>query len=184
MIKRIDTKRVIFESFCELCKRKNIEKITVDDIVENCGYKRGTFYYYYKDKEDMIMSVFSDVTWQVHESYYKQMGWSFVIRKNLEFCFENRNLMSILTRQNSRLVSELHKFMHEYVEEIIRRDVKHIHTEHFQGIVQFYCAGATAIYQNWIMDGYSKSIDEIVDLLEICMPEELAIYLNVKRERV
>ena len=44
-----DTKRKIAEQLSELLKTKNIEDITVKQLVEACGISRQTFYYYYEN---------------------------------------------------------------------------------------------------------------------------------------
>lgn len=43
------TKTAITESFLHLLREKPIDKITVRDIVEDCGITRNTFYYHYSD---------------------------------------------------------------------------------------------------------------------------------------
>lgn len=43
------TKKAILESFLTLCAKKPIEKITVRDVVDDCGINRNTFYYYFED---------------------------------------------------------------------------------------------------------------------------------------
>lgn len=53
------TKTAIIESFLHLLETRSIEKITVKDIVEDCGVNRKTFYYYFKDIYDLTESVFS-----------------------------------------------------------------------------------------------------------------------------
>lgn len=43
------TKKAIIESFLQIAGRKPLEKITVRDIVDDCGINRNTFYYYFQD---------------------------------------------------------------------------------------------------------------------------------------
>ena len=43
------TKRAIIESFLHIAGKKPLEKITVRDIVDDCGINRNTFYYYFQD---------------------------------------------------------------------------------------------------------------------------------------
>ena len=43
------TKAAIIKSFSKLLDQKSFEKITVKDIVEDCGVNRKTFYYYFAD---------------------------------------------------------------------------------------------------------------------------------------
>ncbi len=53
-MRRKTAKELLAESFFELSKSKNVDKITVQDIVENCGYSPATFYRNFKDKYDLI----------------------------------------------------------------------------------------------------------------------------------
>lgn len=43
------TKRAIVDSFLNIAARKSFDKITVRDIVDDCGVNRNTFYYYFQD---------------------------------------------------------------------------------------------------------------------------------------
>ena len=43
------TKKAIIRSFLHLAGKKTIDKITVRDIVDDCGVNRNTFYYYFQD---------------------------------------------------------------------------------------------------------------------------------------
>ena len=43
------TKKAIVESFLRLVAKKPIDKITVRDVVDDCGINRNTFYYYFQD---------------------------------------------------------------------------------------------------------------------------------------
>ena len=43
------TKRAIVESFLHIAAKKPLDKITVRDIVDDCGVNRNTFYYYFQD---------------------------------------------------------------------------------------------------------------------------------------
>ena len=43
------TKKAIMDSFLHLLEKKPLDKITVRDIVDDCGINRNTFYYYFQD---------------------------------------------------------------------------------------------------------------------------------------
>ena len=43
------TKKAIVDSFMALASKKPLEKITVRDIVDDCGINRNTFYYHFQD---------------------------------------------------------------------------------------------------------------------------------------
>ena len=45
-----------------MLKRKNIDRVTVTDICEECGINRNTFYYYFSDIYDVLDSVLIEET--------------------------------------------------------------------------------------------------------------------------
>ena len=53
-MRRKTSKEILAESFRELADIKPIDKITIKDIVGNCGYSPATFYRQFKDKYDLI----------------------------------------------------------------------------------------------------------------------------------
>lgn len=180
MIERIDTKEVLFKSLCELCNTKPMEKITIDDIVKNCGYKRGTFYYYYKDKEDLIISAMYRNTRKIHDMYFEKENWKTIMVKNLEFCKEHVHLMKKLDQQNFRFTFELNNFMYDYVSGIA---MKHFKTStlsyEMTAKIRFYCAGSTAIYGEWISGGCKEDIDKVASVICDEIPKELLYVIKV-----
>ena len=63
------TKKTLVQSFSRLLKQKPFKKITVQDIAEDCGVSRMTFYYHFKDiyhllqwiLENALEKLFSDI---------------------------------------------------------------------------------------------------------------------------
>ncbi len=53
-MKRKTAREILAESFRELAGFKPVDKITVPNIIENCGYSKTTFYRLFKDKYDLI----------------------------------------------------------------------------------------------------------------------------------
>ena len=57
-MKRKTTEEVLAESFQEVAAKKAVNRITIKDIVSNCGLSPTTFYRYYRDKEDLIAWIY------------------------------------------------------------------------------------------------------------------------------
>ena len=53
-VKRKTAQELLAETFRELAQTKPIDKITVKDLTEACGYSTATFYRQFKDKYDLI----------------------------------------------------------------------------------------------------------------------------------
>ena len=48
------TKRALAQSLKKLLQTKPLSKITINDIAEDCGVSRMTFYYHFKDIYDLV----------------------------------------------------------------------------------------------------------------------------------
>ncbi len=53
-MKRKTAKEILAESFKELALTRDVEKITIKEITDNCGYSPATFYRQFKDKYDLM----------------------------------------------------------------------------------------------------------------------------------
>ncbi|PTO34196.1 TetR/AcrR family transcriptional regulator [Enterococcus mundtii] len=55
-----DVKKIIENAFLRLLQERSYEQITVSTIVENAFVSRTTFYNYFKNKDDVLLSVLDD----------------------------------------------------------------------------------------------------------------------------
>lgn len=51
------TRRAIMEAFLKLLEERPLSKITVKDIVEECGINRNTFYYHFEDIPALVEAI-------------------------------------------------------------------------------------------------------------------------------
>lgn len=66
------TKKAIVESFLRIIGKKPLDKITVRDVVDDCGINRNTFYYYFQD----IYAVLEEVSHTVAASLPREQSLS------------------------------------------------------------------------------------------------------------
>ena len=74
------TKEKIFKTAVNLITEKGYDNISVNEICNQAGVAKGTFYVHYKSKEDIV-----------RESYYLDMG-EFVLSKFDEYIKENESI--------------------------------------------------------------------------------------------
>ena len=92
---RKTTKEIIAESFVELAESKPVDKITVVEVVENCGVTKPTFYRYFKDKYDLMVWIFA----REAQKLVGRIGadgyvWRDMLLDGLRFYDENRPFMA------------------------------------------------------------------------------------------
>ncbi len=52
-MKRKTTKEILAESFRELAENHPVNKITIQEIVDNCGFSPATFYRHFRDNDHL-----------------------------------------------------------------------------------------------------------------------------------
>lgn len=63
------TKQAIKRSFIKLLDEQPLSKISVRDIVEDCGINRNSFYYHYQDIPSLLCEVITEEAEQIIEKY-------------------------------------------------------------------------------------------------------------------
>lgn len=81
------------ETFIDLLNRHPLDKITVKDIVEECGINRNTFYYYYQDIYALVDDVFTTEIEKVirEDTVYDTLEASML--SSMQFAMQNRKLI-------------------------------------------------------------------------------------------
>lgn len=107
------TKRAMEQSLKKLLLKKPLNKITINDITEDCGISRMTFYYHFKDLYDLVEWVCMEdakKAWADKDSYD---GW------------QDGLLQFVLSMQeNKAFVMNVHRSVHlEQVEAFLRPEV-------------------------------------------------------------
>jgi AcrR family transcriptional regulator len=55
------TRQALRTALIELIKEKNYDSISIEEITERANVGRATFYFHYKDKEDLLLEQFSEM---------------------------------------------------------------------------------------------------------------------------
>ena len=82
------------EGLKKVLKSKPFSKIVVDDIAEACGVSRGTFYYHFSDKYDLLRWVFSTEVLPILSKYNKPDNWIEGYVELCKFMMKNKQFLS------------------------------------------------------------------------------------------
>lgn len=171
------TKRALEESLKHLLLEKPLTKITVQDITDDCGVNRMTFYYHFKDIYDLVeWSCLEDAskalknnktydTWQEgYLSIFEEM------KKNKPFI---ENVYNSVGREHveNYLFKVTYKLMEDVVDE--QAEDKSIRDEDKAYIANFYKYGLVGLALEWIKDGMKEDPKIIVDKLSLVVQGNL-----------
>lgn len=181
-MRRKSAKEILAESFREIAENKSVDKITIQDIIENCGYSKTTFYRAFKDKYDLMAWDYIKDHKQIMDQTKKD-GYEWkrtLIEGALLFSEQREYLKNLLTHTNgldsfSRNMKLIHfDSLRKCVLNASGMKELDVKTEMY---VRTYCQGTVDLICDWIMGVYYVSPEELAEVFEKCLPEPLHKYL-------
>lgn len=181
-MKRKTTKEILAESFLELAKTNRIDKITISDIVKNCGMSQPTFYNHFKDKYDMMVWLHinssNEIMLKIGKNGYE---WRDTLYEGIRSYHENRDFVLNALKHTSGQDS-FRLYVQRINYDLLVGEVrKQLMTEHIPdeilGIIKIYVLGTVQYILDWILNDMDLSPDQIAEICEKSLPEPLKQYL-------
>ena len=181
-MKRKTAREILTASFQELAATKSIDKITIQEIVENCGYSPATFYRHFKDKYDLIAwehaGAVAEIVDRVGEGDYL---WKQTLYDGARMYNDNKEYLSNLLKHTSG-----HDYFMRYMAQIncsaLEKYILSVNgnrklTNEEMMCVKEYCFGLVGLACEWIMGQIDTTVEEIAGIYEKSIPEPLIKYL-------
>ena len=164
-VKRKTAKEILAESFRELAEKKSVDKITVPDITENCGYSKTTFYRSFTDKYDLMAWDYArrqkEIMDQTESDGYE---WKTTLIEG-----------ALLFNEQRDYLKECHfDSLRKCVLDASGQEKLDVETEMY---VRTYCQGTVDLICDWVMGKYDVSPEVLAEVFENCLPIPLHKYL-------
>lgn len=159
----------------ELLEHDSVDKITVKQIVDQCGVTRPTFYRHFKDKYDLVNWNFDKLA----QKSFRQMGVSLTLREGLtkkfEFIQGERTFFSAAFSSESQncLMEYDYECIYQFYCEIIRKGGIDQIPEDLDFLLRMYCRGSIAMTVEWATGGMKESPQHLADQLIEALPPKL-----------
>lgn len=182
-MKRKTTKELLAESFREVAGHKSIDKITVRDITENCGYSPATFYRQFRDKYDLIAW---DYTRELEAILSGMDGskaaWRHALERAAAFFEKRKTYLANLLLHTAGMESFL-TYMQEANYQALKAlaDAASVEvsadalTEQY---LRVYVLGSAQFTCEWILGKCEATAEELATVYEQTLPAPLKQYLR------
>ncbi|MCR4744417.1 MAG: TetR/AcrR family transcriptional regulator [Lachnospiraceae bacterium] len=182
-MKRKTAKEILAESFMELASEKDIEKITIKDIADNCGYSTATFYRQFKDKYDLI-------AWNYSSQVEKNIGrigseghtWKEAFLESASYNLDNKNYLLNLFKHTSGRYS-FEKYMTDvnvrFITEYLKKNSAEI-SDDLMRVLEMYCSGTVRITIDRLDGKYDADPEAMARIYDLSMPEILRNVLEIE----
>lgn len=181
-MKRKTAKEILTASFQELAAVKSIDKITIQEIADNCGYSPATFYRHFKDKYDLIAWEHTRAVAEiVDQTSADDYLWKHTLYDGARLYNENKNYLKNLLQHTSGHDSFM-RYMTEINSSALEKYIMSVKgnqklTREEMMCVKIYCFGFVGLSCDWIMGKINTTAEEIAKVYEQSIPEPLKKYL-------
>ena len=182
-MKRKNAKELLAESFRELAQTKNINKITIQEIVSNCGYSPATFYRQFQDKYDMIAWDYAQGIARIMSRIAKEEdGWrKALLDAALHYQAEKEYLSNLLLHTSG--LDSFVRYMCEINYDALEKHIMAVSgqknlDEMTRMYIRTYCLGTVNLSCEWILGRYQAGPEKLAQVFAHSMPEPLRQYLE------
>jgi probable dihydroxyacetone kinase regulator len=165
------TKKAIAASLKKLLTKKPLSKITINDIVEDCGITRQTFYYHFADIYDLIEWIFTSEATKALNGEKTYATWQEGFLHIFQYVLDNKlfvtNIYHSINREQLEryLYNETYNLLMGVVEE--KAAGLSVKDEYKRFIANFYKYGFTGLMLDWIRTGMKENPSLIIERLSI-----------------
>ena len=168
---KMDTKRILADSFCNLLEKKSLEDISVQNIVNDCGASRTTLYNHFLDKYDLMLWIYKEDMKNIWENFSE--NWD---ETNLEVLnyFKKKRVFylnisqyagqnSIQEEMRERLIGNAEEYFKERLNTIVlSEEIEHAIAVYSRNVIEeIFC---------WLKAPCPCSSKKLLKNISVCMP--------------
>ncbi|MCI8348951.1 MAG: TetR family transcriptional regulator [Firmicutes bacterium] len=174
------TSRAIKESFIKLLNEKPMNKISVKDIVEDCGINRNSFYYHFQDIPALLEEIVEDEAAAIIEKYPSINTLDECFHTAFEFALKNKRATFHIYKSVNRDFFEngLMKLCEYVVSTYINTAFSeaNVNNKDKEILIRFIKCECFGLVIEWLNSGMpDDAINDLLRITELCkgLSEEL-----------
>ena len=167
------TKNALAASLKRLLSKKELSKITISNITNECGVNRQTFYYHFKDIYDLVEWACVEDGKRALQGKRTYNSWQEGLEQIFKAVLENKPFIMNVYRSVSKeqIESYLYKLTFELIEGVVNEKAEGtgLPEEDKRFIADFYKYGFVGVMLDWIKDGMQEDYSTIVKKMSLTL---------------
>ncbi len=172
------TKKALAASLKNLLLKKPLNQITINDITEDCGVSRMTFYYHFSDIYDLIEWICLEDAKKLLDGKKEYNTWQEGFLNIFRAVSENRPFVKNVYHSVSReaLENYLYQVTYRLIIDVIEEqsDGMTVPDSDKQFIANFYKYAFVGILLDWIKKDMKEEPEKIIERLSILIHGDIA----------
>ena len=181
------TKKALAASLKKLMEKSALDKISIREIVEDCGVNRKTFYYHFNNIYDLVDWMFEEEAIESVKQYDFITDYENAVRFSMNYIEENEHVVNSALDALGR--DELKKFfynnfvdnMRDIVDEI-SKDMT-IPKDYIDFLINFYTESFASLLIDWIRNRAEKDKEKYIKYISLTLFESIRPDLERAHEK-
>ncbi len=173
-----NTKKMFAESLKRALTKKPLSKISVSEIVADCGVNRKTFYYHFENINDLLKWVLRQEAVDIVMELDNALDYEQSIRFVIDYIDKNEEIMKNIYSMGK---NELRQFLYADFKDIITSIVENTQSslrfavpQDFKDfLINFHTEAIAGLLQEWIVDKSVRNKERTVQYLQLILHSSL-----------
>ena len=167
------TQKAIVESLIKLLNERPLDKITIKDIVEDCGINRNTFYYHFEDIPSLVKQILNAEAEKVLLKQETVVAWEEGFIEGAQFALQNKKVVYHI--YNSVRREEVEKYLYHVAGDVMRQYVEaaaagsKAKEEDKKLIADFYKSALVGMTLDWLNSGMKYAPEPLIRRLGVML---------------
>ncbi len=176
------TKVALADSLKKLLQIKSLDKITIKDVVENCGVNRQTFYYHFHDIYDLLKWLFIKDAEDIIGNKKTYTTWQQGFLQVFKYIDSDKTI--VMNVYNSIAREHLENYLYSIVFNLLNGVVEekalgiNISKENKKFVIDFYKYAFVGLLLEWIRSGMKEEPEIIINKLSKLIKGDIELGLK------
>lgn len=185
-ITTMNTKKILSASLKRLMEHKKLSKISVSEIVADCGVNRKTFYYHFDDIYALLKWTLEQETVEVLKNFDLLLNAEEAILFVMDYVDNNSHILNCVYDSMGR--DEMKRFFHtdftgvmlSIIEQLEKDENTSLPTDFKEYIINFYTEALSGVLIDYFQHKDKRNRDELVEytlfVLKTSLPHIVKTY--------
>lgn len=184
----LNTKKMLADSLKKFMEEKPLSKITVSDIVKDCGVNRKTFYYHFEDINHLFKWIVEREAVEVINASDLLSDFESNIAFVIDYVDKNKHMLNCaydsLGREGMKLFlfSDFLGIVRKVIDGIEETGHLKVHEDYKVFLSEFYAEAIAGTLINFFCDRERRSLEQISSYLSLTIKESIYHALKASAE--
>lgn len=178
-ITSFNTKKALAESLKKIMRNKSFSKITISEIVRDCGVNRKTFYYHFEDIYDLLKWIIENEAVEVVKNFNLVVEYEEAILFVMDYVEKNEYLINCAYDSIGR--DEMKRFFYADFIELVSTLIntaetnsgKQLDAEYKAFLCNFYTEALAGMLIDWMKNREQKNRTQVIEYISKTLRDSL-----------